>query len=158
MGKMWAPVLSVRRAVDGGVVAVEVRDPRWFGHVVRTALVLRGHATQAELAAASGLSLNSVVNVITGARSSYRRATIEALATGLGVPASGLVRCATAGPQGRRPADAAAELLDHEPGRGQGFLVTVEGLEASVVEAALRAALASLASTCPGAQVSVRPA
>ncbi len=140
-------------------MAVEVRDPAWFGNVVRAGLVLRGYATQADLAAASGLSLNSVVNVITGARSSYRLATIEALATGLGVPASALVRCATTSPRRRTPGDAAAELLDHAPRRGQAaFLVTAEGLEASVVEAALGAALASLASTQPGAHVSVRPA
>jgi len=140
-------------------VAVEVRDPEWFGDVVRAALVLRGHATQADLAAASGLSLNSVVNVITGARGSYRLATIESLATGLGVPASALVRCATGSPRRRTPADAAAELLDHPPtgGRQSAFVVTTEGLEPSVVEAALGAALASLASTRQGAHVSMRP-
>lgn len=139
-------------------MAVEVRDPDWFGHVVRAALVLRGHPTQADLAAASGLSLNSVVNVITGARPSYRLATIEALATGLGVPASALVKCATGSPRRRTPADAATELLEQPPARGQAaFLVTAEGLEASVVEAALGAALASLASTRPGAHISVRP-
>lgn len=140
-------------------MAVEVRDPQWFGNVVRAAQALRGYPTQADLAAAAGLSLNSVVNVITGARPSYRLATIEALASGLGVPASRLVRCATSSPRRRTPADAAAELLDAEPGRGQAaFLVTVEGLDASVVEAALGAALASLASTRPGAHVSLRPA
>ena len=139
-------------------MAVEVRDPQWFGAVVRAALALRGHATQADLAAASGLSLNSVVNVITGARPSYRLATLEALASGLGVPASRLVKCATGSPRRRTPADAAAELLEQQPGRGQAaFLVTAEGLDASVVEAALGAALASLASTRPGAHVSVRP-
>lgn len=139
-------------------MAVEVRDPAWFGDVVRAALVLRGHATQADLAAASGLSLNSVVNVITGARASYRLATLEALASGLGVPVSALVRCATGSPRRRPPADAAAELLDQAPAEGQSaFLVTTEGLEPSVVEAALGAALASLASTRQGAHVSMRP-
>ena len=68
------------------------------------------------------------------------------------------MKCATGSPRRRTPADAAAELLEEQPGRGQAaFLVTVEGLEASVVEAALGAALASLASTRPGAHVSVRP-
>lgn len=140
-------------------MAVEVRDPAWFGNVVRAALVLRGHATQADLAAASGLSLNSVVNVITGSRVSYRLATIEALATGLGVPASALVRCATGSPRRRTPADVAADLLaERAPARGQSaFLVTAEGLDASVVEAALAAALASLASTRDGAHVAMRP-
>jgi transcriptional regulator with XRE-family HTH domain len=143
----------------GDVVAVEVRDPQWFGGVVRAALGLRGYSTQAALASAAGLSLNSVANVITGARPSYRLATIEALASGLGVPASRLVRCATGSPGRRAPADAAAELLDAGPDRGQAaFLVTIEGLDASVVEAALGAALASLASTRPGAHVSLRPA
>ena len=139
-------------------MAVQVRDPAWFGGVVRAAMALRGHATQADLAEASGLSLNSVVNVINGSRGSYRLATIESLATGLGVPASRLVQCATGSTRRRKPADAAEELLDHAPGRGQSaFVVTVEGLDSSVVETALGAALASLASTRPGAHVAVRP-
>jgi len=139
-------------------VAVKVRDPAWFGNVVRAAMALRGHATQADLADAAGLSLNSVVNVITGARDSYRQATIESLASGLGVPASRLVQCATGSTRRRTPADAAAQLLDQAPGRGQSaFMVTVEGMDSSVVEAALVAALASLASTRPGAHVAVRP-
>ena len=138
-------------------MAVTVRDPAWFGAVVRQALVLRGHATQADLATASGLSLNSVVNVLTGTKDSYRLATLEHLATGLGVPVSRLVACAT-GP-GRRPArQAAAALLDGAPRRGQSaFLVTAEGIDGSVVEAALGAALASLSSTQAGAHVSMRP-
>lgn len=139
-------------------MAVEVRDPRWFGAVVRAALALRGHATQADLAQASGLSLNSVVNVITGARPSYRLSTMESLASGLGVPASRLVRCATGSARRRTPTDAAAELLEQPPGRGQAaFLVTAEGLDASVVEAALGAALAALGSTRTGAHLSMRP-
>jgi transcriptional regulator with XRE-family HTH domain len=138
-------------------VAVAVRDPAWFAGVVRQALVLRGHATQADLAAASGLSLNSVVNVVTGTREAYRRATFEHLAAGLGVPVSRLVACAT-GPSRRPARQAAAELMTAAPRRGQAaFLVTAEGIDASVVEAALGAALASLSSTQPGAHVSMRP-
>ena len=59
----------------------------------------------------------------------------------------------------RRPArQAAAALLDGTPRRGQSaFLVTAEGIDASVVEAALGAALASLSSTQAGAHVSMRP-
>jgi hypothetical protein len=52
----------------------------------------------------------------------------------------------------------AADLLNVAPRRGQSaFLVTAEGIDASVVEAALGAALGSLASTRAGAHVSMRP-
>jgi hypothetical protein len=138
-------------------VAVVVRDPSWFAAVIRHAASLRGYPTQAALAEAGGLSLNSVVNVVTGARASYRQATVEHLATGLGVPSGRLVAYAATGGDGD-PLAAAQALLDPVPADGVvSFVVTVEGLDASVVETALAAALASVSTTRPGAHAWFRP-
>lgn len=155
-----------------------VRDPAWFAEVVRHASALAGHPTQAALADAAGLSLNTVVNVVTAARGSYRPGTLEQLAGGLGVEASRLLACATTGtgirphrspPAGRASwagataVDAAARLrAPHAPDDGfpssdAVFVVSVEGVEASVVEQALAATLARLAKRHAGAQVRVRP-
>ena len=141
-------------------MAVEVRDPVWFGRVLRHALAVRGFATQADFAAACSVSVNTVVNVLTGSRSSYQLGTVERVASGLGIPGSVLVRCAGVD----RPRDvavAAQRLLDgpREDAAGTGrvsFVVTAEGADASVLEAALRAAVAAFAQTT-GAQVAVRP-
>jgi transcriptional regulator with XRE-family HTH domain len=131
-------------------VSVTVRNPQWFGDVVRQASTLRGYATQADLADASDLSLNSVVNVVTGARGGYRPATIERLAYGLDVDASDLVAlaCSTR----RRDAfGAASDLVAGSSRAGRAHLeVEVEGDDLSVVETALAAALAALEATQPG--------
>lgn len=131
-------------------MAVTVRNPQWFGDVVRQASTLQGYGTQADLAAASDLSLNSVVNVITGARGSYRPGTIDRLAHGLGVQTSRLIAVATS--TRRRDADGAArDLLETGARPGQARLaIDVEAGDVSVVEAALAAALASLEATQPG--------
>lgn len=131
-------------------MAVTVRNPQWFGDVVRQASTLRGFATQADLAAASDLSLNSVVNIVTGARGSYRPNTIDRLAHGLDVQTSRLIALATS--TRRRDADGAArDLLDAGARTGQARIaIDVEAGDRSVVEAALAAALASLEATQPG--------
>ena len=131
-------------------MAVTVRNPQWFGDVVRQASTLRGFATQADLAAASDLSLNSVVNIVTGARGSYRPGTIDRLAHGLDVQTSRLIALATS--TRRRDADGAArDLLDAGARTGQARIaIDVEAGDLSVVEAALAAALASLEATQPG--------
>jgi transcriptional regulator with XRE-family HTH domain len=131
-------------------VAVTVRNPQWFGDVVRQASTLRGFATQADLAAASDLSLNSVVNIVTGARGAYRPGTIDRLAHGLDVQTSRLIALATS--TRRRDADGAArDLLDAGARTGQARIaIDVEAGDLSVVEAALAAALASLEATQPG--------
>jgi transcriptional regulator with XRE-family HTH domain len=133
-------------------VAVTVRNPQWFGDVVRQASTLRGFATQADLAAASDLSLNSVVNIVTGARGSYRPGTIDRLAHGLDVQTSRLIALATSTSTRRRDADGAArDLLDAGARTGQARIaIDVEAGDLSVVEAALAAALASLEATQPG--------
>lgn len=153
-----------------------VRDPAWFGQVVRHAGVLAGHSTQAGLADAAGLSLNTVVNVVTGARDSYRPATLARLAAGLLVDPGRMLACATTG-TGTRPrrsrgvpgswaglvaVDAAARLatpgpLADLPGPGAAFVVRVAGVDASVVERALAATLARLDRGHPGAQSTLRP-
>lgn len=131
-------------------MSVTVRNPLWFGDVVRQASTLRGYATQADLAEASDLSLNSVVNVVTGARGSYRPATIERLAYGLDVDTSDLVAlaCSTR----RRDAfGAARDLVARSARLGQAHLeIEVEGDDLSVVETALSAVLAALEATQPG--------
>lgn len=131
-------------------MAVTVRNPQWFGDVVRQASTLRGFGTQANLAAASDLSLNSVVNIVTGARGSYRPGTIDRLAYGLDVQTSRLIALATS--TRRRDADGAArDLLDAGARTGQARIaIDVEAGDLSVVEAALAAALASLEATQPG--------
>lgn len=131
-------------------MAVTVRNPQWFGDVVRQASTLRGFGTQADLAAASDLSLNSVVNIVTGARGSYRPGTIDRLAHGLGVQTARLIALATS--TRRRDADGAArDLLDAGARTGQARIaIDVEAGDLSVVEAALAAALASLGATQPG--------
>ena len=131
-------------------MAVTVRNPQWFGDVVRQASTLRGFGTQADLAAASDLSLNSVVNIVTGARGSYRPGTIDRLAHGLDVQTSRLIALATS--TRRRDADGAArDLLDAGARTGQARIaIDVEAGDLSVVEAALTAALASLEATQPG--------
>lgn len=131
-------------------MAVTVLNPQWFGDVVRQASTLRGFATQADLAAASDLSLNSVVNIVTGARGSYRPGTIDRLAHGLDVQTSRLIALATS--TRRRDADGAArDLLDAGARTGQARIaIDVEAGDLSVVEAALAAALASLEATQPG--------
>lgn len=155
-----------------------VRDPAWFADVVRRASDLTGHPTQAALAEASGLSLNTVVNVVTAARDSYRPGTLEQLATGLGVDPVRLLACATTGtatrPRSRRAGagswaglsavDAAAHLTTPAAigdalasSSGAMFVVTVDGVEASVVEQALEATLARLAKQHAGATTRVRP-
>lgn len=139
-------------------MAVEVRDPVWFGRVVRQAVAVRGFATQADFAAACSVSLNTVVNVLTGSRASYQVGTFDRLAGGLGVPGPALVRCAgTSRP--RDVAVAAQRLLEApSPRPGQvAFVVTADGVDASVLEAALRAAVAAFAQTT-GTQVAVRAA
>ncbi|MDP1878440.1 MAG: helix-turn-helix domain-containing protein [Actinomycetota bacterium] len=157
-----------------------VRDPEWFGQVVRHAGSLAGHSTQAGLAEAAGLSLNTVVNVVTGARGSYRPATLASLANGLGIDPGRLLACATTG-TGNRPrgmgaaapggagswvgvaaVDAAARLatpagLEDVPGSGAVFVVSVQGVDASVVEQALAATLARLGTRHPHARSTVRP-
>ena len=138
-------------------MAVPVRHPAWFGAVIRQAMVLRGHHTQAELATASGLSINSVVNVVTGSRDSYRPATIEHLADGLSVPASALVALAASA---RRPDPftAATDLLAERTLHGAvSFVIDIDAGDASVVEAALVAVLASLEATQPGLRTRLRP-
>ena len=153
-----------------------VRDPAWFADVVRHASDLTGHPTQAALAEASGLSLNTVVNVVTAARSSYRPGTLEQLATGLGVDPVRLLACATTGTAtrtrsrrtgvgswaGMSAVDAAAHLtapdvLASASTSGAVFVVSVDGVEASVVEQALEATLARLAKQHAGATTRVRP-
>ena len=153
-----------------------VRDPAWFADVVRHASDLTGHPTQAALAEASGLSLNTVVNVVTAARSSYRPGTLEQLATGLGVDSVRLLACATTGTAtrtrsrragavswvGMSAVDAASHLtapaaLASASSSGAVFVVSVEGVEASVVEQALEATLARLAKQHAGATTQVRP-
>ena len=131
-------------------MAVTVRNPQWFGDVVRQASTLRGFGTQADLAAASDLSLNSVVNIVTGSRGSYRPGTIDRLAHGLDVQTSRLIALATS--TRRRDADGAArDLLDAGARTGQARIaIDVEAGDLSVVEAALAAALASLEATQPG--------
>ena len=131
-------------------MAVTVRNPKWFGDVVRQASTLRGFGTQADLAAASDLSLNSVVNIVTGARGAYRPGTIDRLAHGLDVQTSRLIALATS--TRRRDADGAArDLLDAGARTGQARIaIDVEAGDLSVVEAALAAALASLEATQPG--------
>ncbi|MHB1164531.1 MAG: hypothetical protein ACYC3K_04750 [Candidatus Nanopelagicales bacterium] len=138
-------------------MAVTVRHPAWFGAVIRQAMVLRGHHTQADLATASGLSVNSVVNVVTGSRDSYRPATIEHLAHGLSVPARALVALA-AGARRPDPFTAATDLLAERavPG-GVSFVIDVDAGDASVIEAALVAVLASLGATQPGLRTRLRP-
>ncbi|MDO8308946.1 MAG: hypothetical protein Q7V58_11385 [Actinomycetota bacterium] len=138
-------------------MAVTVRHPAWFGAVIRQAMVLRGHHTQADLAVASGLSVNSVVNVVTGARDTYRPSTIEHLAHGLSVPASALVALA-ASTRRPDPFTAAADLLAQPaPHGGMSFVIDVDAGDASVVEAALAAVLASLEATLPGLRARLRP-
>lgn len=138
-------------------MAVTVRHPSWFGAVIRQAMALRGHHTQAGLATAAGLSVNTVVNVVTGARDSYRPSTIEHLAHGLSVPASALVALA-ASTRRPDPFTAATELLARPAVRGQvSFVIDVDGVDASVVEAALVAVLASLEATLPGLQTRLHP-
>lgn len=153
-----------------------VRDPAWFADVVRHASDLTGHPTQAALAEAAGLSLNTVVNVVTAARSSYRPGTLEQLATGLGVDPVRLLACATTGTAtrtrsrrtgvgswaGMSAVDAAAHLttpdvLASASTSGAVFVVSVDGVEASVVEQALEATLARLAKRHAGATARVRP-
>lgn len=153
-----------------------LRDPAWFADVVRHASDLTGHATQAALAEASGLSLNTVVNVVTAARPSYRPGTLEQLATGLGVDPVRLLACATTGTAtrtrsrrtgvgswaGMSAVDAAAHLtapdvLASASTSGAVFVVSVDGVEASVVERALAATLARLAKRHAGATTRVRP-
>ena len=131
-------------------MAVTVRNPQWFGDVVRQASTLRGFGTQADLAAASDLSLNSVVNIVTGSRGSYRPGTIDRLAHGLDVRTSRLIALATS--TRRRDADGAArDLLDTGTRTGQTRIaIDIEAGDLSVVEAALTAALASLEATQPG--------
>ena len=131
-------------------MAVTVRNPQWFGDVVRQASTLRGFGTQADLAAASDLSLNSVVNIVTGARGCYRPGTIDRLAHGLDVQTSRLIALATS--TRRRDADGAArDLIDTGARTGQARLaIDVEAGDLSVVEAALTAALASLEAAQPG--------
>ncbi len=155
-----------------------VRDPAWFADVVRHASDLTGHPTQAALAEAAGLSLNTVVNVVTAARDSYRPGTLEQLATGLGVDPVRLLACATTGTAtrtrsrragagswaGMSAVDAAAHLTtpaaigeDLAWSSGAVFVVSVDGVEASVVEQALEATLARLAKRHTGATMQVRP-
>ena len=153
-----------------------VRDPAWFAEVVRHASDLTGHPTQAALAEASGLSLNTVVNVVTAARSSYRPGTLEQLATGLGVDAVRLLACATTGTAtrtrsrrtgvgswaGLSAVDAASHLTARDVlasalTTGAVFVVSVDGVKASVVEQALEATLARLAKQHAGATTQVRP-
>ena len=153
-----------------------IRDPAWFAEVVRHASDLTGHPTQAALAEAAGLSLNTVVNVVTAARDSYRPGTLEQLASGLGVDAIRLLACATTGTgtRPRRPrtsdqascagmtaVDAAARLtmpegIDDVPPSAAVFVVSVDGVDASEVERALAATLARLATRHAGAQTRVR--
>lgn len=154
-----------------------VRDPDWFGQVVRHAGALAGHSTQAGLADAAGLSLNTVVNVVTGAREAYRPATLDRLAAGLRVDPGRLLACATTG-TGEPPAnsprggpgswvgvaavDAAARLatpgpLADLPGSGAVFVVSVDGVDPSEVERALAATLARLGSRHPRARSTLRP-
>jgi len=156
----------------------QVRDPAWFAEVVRHTSDLTGHPTQAALAEAAGLSLNTVVNVVTAARDSYRPGTLEQLADGLGVDPVRLLACATTGtstrPRSRSSApgswagmsavDAAAHLSSPgglDDGRvsasGAVFVVSVDGVDASVVEQALAATLARLGKRHPGARTRVRP-
>ena len=131
-------------------MAVTVRNPQWFGDVVRQASTLRGFGTQADLAAASDLSLNSVVNIVTGARGSYRPGTIDRLAHGLDVQTSRLIALATS-TRRRDAGGAARDLLDAGARTGQARIaIDVEAGDLSVVEAALAAALASLEATQPG--------
>jgi hypothetical protein len=150
----------------------QVRDPQWFAQVVRHAAALVGLPTQAALAEAAGVSLNTVVNVVTGARDSYRPATLESLAVGLGVEAGRLRACATTGTATRSrrrvpdsgqawagvsALDAATRLVDGGAPQSDGvggasFVVRVEGLESSEVERALATALARLAKTRAGAR------
>lgn len=131
-------------------MAVTVRNPQWFGDVVRQASTLRGYGTQADLAAACDLSLNSVVNIVTGARDSYRAGTIDRLAQGLAVRTSDVIALATS-TRRRDPDGAARDLLAASTRSGQARLVVdIEAGDPSVVEAALAAALASLAATQPG--------
>ena len=155
-----------------------LRDPAWFAEVVRHASDLTGHPTQAALAEASGLSLNTVVNVVTAARDSYRPGTLEQLATGLGVVPVRLLACATTGTAtrsrsrragagswaGMSAVDAAAHLTTPAAigdalasSSGAVFVVSVDGVEASVVEQALEATLARLAKRHAGATMQVRP-
>jgi hypothetical protein len=153
-----------------------VRDPAWFADVVRHTSDLTGHPTQAALAEAAGLSLNTVVNVVTAARSSYRPGTLEQLATGLGVDPVRLLACATTGTAtrtrsrrtgvgswaGMSAVDAASHLtapaaLTSASSSGAVFVVSVDGVEASVVEQALEATLARLAKRHAGATTRVRP-
>jgi hypothetical protein len=128
------------------------------------------------LAEAAGLSLNTVVNVVTAARDSYRPGTLEQLATGLDVAPTRLLACATTGsgtrPRARRPdqapwagmtaVDAAAHLttphaIDEAlPSSSAVFVVSVDGVDASVVEQALAATLARLTKHHAGAQTRVR--
>ena len=138
-------------------MAVPVRHPAWFGAVIRQAMVMRGYHTQADLATASGLSVNSVVNVVTGSRDSYRPATIKHLADGLSVPASALVALAASA---RRPDPftAATDLLaERTLHGGVSFVIDIDAGDASVVEAALVAVLASLEATQPGLRTRLRP-
>jgi hypothetical protein len=155
-----------------------IRDPAWFAEVVRHASDLTGHPTQAALAEASGLSLNTVVNVVTAARSSYRPGTLEQLATGLGVDAVRLLACATTGTAtrsrsrrtgvgswaGLNAVDAASHLTTPAAmgdalasTTGAVFVVSVDGVEPSVVEQALEATLARLAKRHAGATMQVHP-
>ncbi len=162
-----------------GVAAV--RDPAWFADVVRHASDLTGHRSQAALAESAGLSLNTVVNVVTAARDSYRPGTLEQLATGLGVDPARLLACATTGTRARprrartsdaaswagmTALDAAAHLTSQHAiddavtsaslSSAAVFVVTVDGVEASVVEQALASTLARLAKRHAGADVRVR--
>ena len=131
-------------------MAVTVRHPAWFGAVIRHAIALRGFGTQHDLAQASGLSLNSIGNILTGARDGYRQATFNHLATGLRIPRRQLVALACSRRRGD-PFAAAQELLARTAVEGQAtFTVDVEGADVSLVEAALAAALASLEATQPG--------
>ena len=155
-----------------------LRDPAWFADVVRHASDLTGHATQAALAEASGLSLNTVVNVVTAARSSYRPGTLGQLANGLGVDPVRLLACATTGTAtrtrsrrtgvgswaGLNAVDAASHLTTSAAmgdalasSSGAVFVVSVDGVEASVVEQALETTLARLAKRHAGATTQVRP-
>lgn len=144
-------------------MSVEVKDPDWFGRVLRHAVGLAGHATQAAYAEACGVSLNTVVNVLTGSRWSYRQSTVQALAGGLVVPTGRLVRLAGTD----RPRDAAVAALrlmadddstagDAVQGEAARFLVSVEGVDPSTVEAALGATIARLARRKGAGRASLR--
>lgn len=140
-------------------MSVEVKDPDWFGRVLRHAVELAGHPTQAAYAEACGVSLNTVVNVLTGSRWSYRQSTVQALAGGLGVPTAGLVRLA--GTDRPRDVAVAAQRLMAATGQapavpGAGFLVSVEGVDPSVVEEALAATIARLGRRKGAGRASVR--